>query len=217
MQQIRTDLWETRVDSPFPGLTTHAYLWTPLSGENVLFYSVAGEADFDRIEELGGIDHQYLSHQDEAGPPLQLIAARFGATLHAPAAEAGKIGRFTPIGEPLAQRHVDANGVEVIPTPGHSPGSTSYLVPGADGARYLFIGDTMVRGRRGGWHAGYIKGYSDATTMAESLAVQATLQPDLVVSSAFSGDSAVHEPGPTPWSTWVHEAAATLPTSLSSG
>ena len=28
MRQIRSDLWETRVDSPFPGLTTHAYLWT---------------------------------------------------------------------------------------------------------------------------------------------------------------------------------------------
>lgn len=28
MQQVLTDLWQTRTDSPFPGLTTHAFLWT---------------------------------------------------------------------------------------------------------------------------------------------------------------------------------------------
>ncbi len=46
MRQVLTDLWETRTDSPFPGLTTHAYLWTP---RNALFYSVATDADFDAI------------------------------------------------------------------------------------------------------------------------------------------------------------------------
>lgn len=70
MRQIRADLWETRTDSPFPGLTTHAYLWTPDSGENVLFYSTGGDADFDDVHGLGGIVHQYLSHRDEAGPML---------------------------------------------------------------------------------------------------------------------------------------------------
>lgn len=38
VRQIRSDLWETRTDSPFPGLTTHAYLWTRPAG-NVLFYT----------------------------------------------------------------------------------------------------------------------------------------------------------------------------------
>lgn len=28
MKQIQPDLWETEVESPFPGLTTHAYLLT---------------------------------------------------------------------------------------------------------------------------------------------------------------------------------------------
>ena len=43
MRQVLTDLWETRTDSPFPGLTTHAYLWT---ARNALFYSPATDADF---------------------------------------------------------------------------------------------------------------------------------------------------------------------------
>ncbi|WJR36702.1 hypothetical protein P3F83_12040 [Mycobacteroides immunogenum] len=36
-------LWETRTDGPFPGLTTHAYLWTRPTG-NVLFHSPATES-----------------------------------------------------------------------------------------------------------------------------------------------------------------------------
>jgi hypothetical protein len=57
MRQIRADLWETRTDSPFPGLTTHAYLWTAPSAGNAMFYSVAGDADFDQLSDLGGIAH----------------------------------------------------------------------------------------------------------------------------------------------------------------
>ena len=36
MKHVLSDLWETRTYSPFPGLTTHAYLWTPA---RALFYS----------------------------------------------------------------------------------------------------------------------------------------------------------------------------------
>jgi len=53
MTQLRGDLWQTRTESPFPGLTTHAYLWQGPSG-NILFYSPASDADFAAIEELGG-------------------------------------------------------------------------------------------------------------------------------------------------------------------
>ena len=130
MRQVLADLWETRTDSPFPGLTTHAYLWT---GRNALFYSTASDADFDAIEELGGVNDHYLSHRDEASPMLARIATRFGSRLHVPAAELAEIGKHAHIDVPMGSRHVDANGVEVIPTPGHSPGSTCYLVDGDDG------------------------------------------------------------------------------------
>lgn len=192
MKQVLPDLWETQTDSPFPGLTTHAYLWTGGPDGNVLFYSTATDADFDRIEELGGIAHQYLSHRDEAGPMLAQISRRFGARLHAPAVEAIDIAEHAPIAEPLAGGGVDGNGVEVIPTPGHTPGSTCYLVPGADGRRYLFTGDTVFRGADGTWSAGYLP-FSQADALDRSLARLAELHPDAVISSAFAGDSAVHE------------------------
>jgi glyoxylase-like metal-dependent hydrolase (beta-lactamase superfamily II) len=210
MKQIRPDLWETRSFSPFPGLHTHAYLWTSSQGENVLFYSPGDDADHDAIAELGGVARQYLSHRDEAGPMLAAIAERFGARLHAPAAEADDIGRFAPVHVPLATRHVDDLGIEIIPSPGHTPGSTSYLVPGAGGLRYLFVGDTMFTTDGGHWAAGYIPPVSDAERLAATLRdVLRPLHPDVVISSAYQGE-AVHELDGAPWSACVDAALERL-------
>jgi glyoxylase-like metal-dependent hydrolase (beta-lactamase superfamily II) len=210
MRPIRSDLWETKVDSPFPGLTTHAYLWTGGPAGNVLFYAPQTDTEFDDIDALGGVDHHYLSHRDEAGPMLARVAERFGARLHAPAAELDEIGRHSHVDMPLATRHVDGNGVEVIPTPGHTPGSTCYLAPGANGRQYLFTGDTLFVGDDGTWAAGYIPPISDAESLADSLRVLAPLRPDLIISSAFAGDSAVHVSTGTQWSDSVAQARSKL-------
>jgi len=210
MQRVLTDLWQTRTDSPFPGLTTHAFLWT---GRNALFYSTATDADFSELDELGGVADQYLSHRDEAGPMLAKIADHFDSALHAPVTELLEIGQHAHVDVPVGSRHVDVNGVEVIPTPGHSPGSTCYLVDGAEG-KYLFTGDTMVFGDSGAWWAGYIQGISDADALAESLLLLRTLEPDVVISSAYQGDSAVHRIAAGRWVDHVDQALDGLSSSL---
>jgi glyoxylase-like metal-dependent hydrolase (beta-lactamase superfamily II) len=202
MQQVLSDLWQTRTDSPFPGLTTHAFLWT---GRNTLFYSTATDVDFTELDELGGVCDQYLSHRDEAGPMLAKIAGHFDSSLHAPVTELLEIGRHAHVDVPIGSRHIDVNGIEVIPTPGHSPGSTCYLVNGAAGG-YLFTGDTLVFGDSGNWWAGYIPGIGDAEALAASLRLLRSLTPDVVVSSAFQGDSAVHRIQPGCWKDCVDEA-----------
>lgn len=53
MKQIQADLWETAVESPFPGLTTHAYLLQRRDG-NVLFYNTGHAQEIDAIAPLGG-------------------------------------------------------------------------------------------------------------------------------------------------------------------
>ena len=213
MKQVLTDLWETRTDSPFPGLTTHAYLWRP---SNVLFYSPATDAEFDDLADLGGVADQYLSHRDEAGPMLARIAERFGATLHAPKGDLTDISKHARVDVPVTGRYVDYNGVEIVPTPGHSPGSVCYLVDGADG-RYLFTGDTLFCGTNGHWHAGYIAGFhqpTDAETIAESLRTLAELTPDYVISSAFQGDSAVHRIDAGTWRGHIAHAVDGLLTAV---
>ncbi|MGE2731832.1 MBL fold metallo-hydrolase [Mycolicibacterium vaccae] len=211
MRKIFDDLWETRVDSPFPGLTTHAYMWTP---QRALFYSPASDADFDELDALGGVAHQYLSHRDEAGPTLAAIKKRFGNVLRAPAGDLADVTKHAPVDVPLHGHGTDDLGVEVIPTPGHSPGAVCYLVPGAEG-RYLFTGDTLFRLADGRWRAGYIESFhqpADADTIAASLGVLADFTPDVVISSAFQGDSAVHRVDAGQWRDILTEATRSLPT-----
>lgn len=209
--QIRNDLWETSIYSPSPGLKTQAYLWTPPSGENVLFYSTGGSDNFDAIQQLGGATHQYLSHRDEAGPALTQIAERFGTRLHAPAAEEEEVRHFAEPDVRFTDRHVDGNGIEVIPTPGHSPGSTCFVVTGADGLTYLFTGDTVVLSQDEVWTAGYIPDISDLDALTASLELLSTFEPDLVLSSGVAGDTGTHLLGATPWASCIEQAISTLP------
>jgi glyoxylase-like metal-dependent hydrolase (beta-lactamase superfamily II) len=211
MRQIRPDLWQTRTDAPFPGVATHAFLWTRPPG-NMLFYSPATDADFDTLDELGGVGDQYLSHRHEASRMLARIAGRFGSRLHAPAAEHRVIGKHAHIDVPLAGRHVDSNGVEVIPTPGHTPGSTCYLVTGVEGETYLFTGDTTYVGGDGTWTTYLVRGQSDTSALASSLKLLATLSPDVVITSASEGPTAVHPLETRRWSDCIAEALASLPT-----
>ena len=210
MQQVTPDLWETREFIVPGGPRTHAYLWTPSSGQNILFYSPGSDQDFDRLEQLGGVARQYLSHQDEAGPMLRTVAGHFGSRLYAPAAEAAEIGAHAPIDTAVSERGVDDAGVEVIPTPGHTPGSTCYLVPGHNGRRYLFTGDTLLRYAEG-WRVGYIPGYSDKDGLFAALDTLATVQPDMVVSSAFvNGTPGYHHVDRDSWQSHLDEARAAL-------
>lgn len=211
MRQIRPDLWETRTDTPFPGLTTHAYLWTPPTGGNVLFYNTAGAAEIDELERLGGVAHQYLSHQDEVGPSLATIGNRFGTTLHVSAVEAHVAAEHVRPHVTFEHRHVDDDGVEIIPTPGHSPGSTCFQVEGDGGLTYLFTGDTIFLGADGRWSAGNIPGISDPAALATTLELLADLEPDLVASSAFAGPEGVHLLGDRPWRDCTAEARTGLP------
>ncbi|BBY42405.1 MBL fold metallo-hydrolase [Mycolicibacterium celeriflavum] len=211
MLQLRDDLWQTRMDTPLPGLTTHAYLWRGPCG-NVLFYSPATEADFDAIDALGGVAAQYLSHLDEAGPNLARIEKRFGRRLYAPEAEIDAIAKHGRVDVPVGTtRHVDANGVEVIPTPGHSPGSTSYLVTGTSGEKYLFTGDTMFPTAEGTWATFLVPGRGDADALRASVALLGSLAPDLVISSAFGGETAWTAVDEDRWVECVAQALASVP------
>jgi hydroxyacylglutathione hydrolase len=211
LTQIRDDLFQTRMDSPFPGLTTHAYLWRRLAG-NVLFYSPATDADFDAIDALGGVTAQYLSHQDEAGPNLNRIADRFGRRLHAPSAELDAISKHGHVDVAVeAIRGVDANDVEVLPTPGHSPGSTCYVVTGVSGERYLFTGDTMFPTGDGTWATFLVPGRGDGAALRDSVKLLSTIEPDIVIASAFAGETAIEAVDAQRWSEMVDQALATVP------
>lgn len=209
MKQIETDLWETETESPAPGLTTHAYLLTREDG-NVLFYNTGHLHEIEQIAQLGGVVHQYLSHRDELGESLKMIRERFGARLGGHVAEQADFAAVCAPDILFEKREMLQDNIEVIPTPGHTPGSSCFLVHSPGGETYLFTGDTLYFNADDEWEDGYIEGYSDRATLAESLLLLRDLRPDLVLSSAFGGDAGFQRMNPDSWPDCVDRARRRL-------
>ena len=81
---------------------------------------------------------------------------------------------------------------------------------GAGGEKYLFTGDTMFVGGDGAWSTFVIPGVGDAAALTSSLQLLGTLEPDIVISSAFNGETAVHVVGAR-WSECVAQALDSVP------
>lgn len=206
MRQIYPDLWQTHADNPIPGapeVNTHAYLLTRSAG-NLLFYATGQKSEHQAIADLGGITHQYLSHRDEVGPHLATIRNRFGSKLVAHEAEREDVAVAAPVDILLTRREVHHGIVEVIPTPGHSPGSVCYFIHSPHGRRYLLTGDTIFL-NRGRWET-LIFRREDRDTLIESLQLLWALEPDVVLSSASVGEPAFREMGPGGWQLAVDQA-----------
>ncbi|MEX0731739.1 MAG: MBL fold metallo-hydrolase [Aquisalimonadaceae bacterium] len=100
--------------------------------------------------------------------------------------------------------------IEVIPTPGHTSGSTCFLVESTHSKRYLFTGDTLFRGKDGSWEAGYIPGYSDKAPLIESLKLLQEIKPNIVLSSGSEQDIGFEEIVPEDWGGHVERALSNL-------
>ncbi len=212
MKQVRPDLWETSSYSPFEGLKTHAYLLTRSDG-NVLFYNTGHVGELDEMARLGGVSWQYLSHGDELGDTLNTIADRFGSKLVGHRAEQASWSAVRAPDQVYDQRETQLGNIEVIPTPGHSPGSTCFLVASATGKNYLFTGDTLFLGSDNRWRAGFIPGFSkedDKKALADSLSLLRTLNPDLVFGSAYTGDKGFEDVSDGSWTRKVDQALRVL-------
>lgn len=186
MKALSEDLWETETESPFPGLTTHAYLLVR-EGGNVLFYNTSQPDDIDQMAGLGGISWQFLSHRDELGDSLLTLRERFDCRLGGHLAEQAEFARYCTPDKVFTKREQVLDDIEVIPTPGHTPGSCCFQVRSSTGQIYLFTGDTLYLSDDG-WKPGLLS-FSDPDKLAESLTLLQTLEPDVVFSSAFAGQS----------------------------
>lgn len=202
MQQLFPDLWQTAAQHPFgPAVTTHAYLWLRADG-NVLFYNTALTPELDAIERLGGVGWQYLSHRDEVAPSLADIRRRFGAQLCCHALEAPFAGRISPVDVAFDAAHTPLASLDVIPTPGHTPGSTCFRVRSAHGLTYLFTGDTLFPDGAG-W--GTYVAAAQRDTLRQSLALLRDPAPDVVLSSAARDPDGYRRLTETDWQRMVDE------------
>ncbi|MDX3896235.1 MBL fold metallo-hydrolase [Pusillimonas sp.] len=208
MKQIQADIWETKVENPAKGLYTHAYLLLRNDG-NVLFYNTSHIDEIERMAALGGVARHYLSHRDELGESLNTVAERFGAELGGHVRELNEFSRFRRPTILFERREMHLGNIEVIPTPGHSPGSTCFYVSALHGKRYLFTGDTLWFSGNRVLEAAFLSN-SDFDAYVKSLETLRALEPDFVISSATGGHGGYSEIAPGEWPGHVDRALERL-------
>ncbi|VWC60973.1 Hydroxyacylglutathione hydrolase [Burkholderia lata] len=205
MKQLFPDLWQTRPEHPFQGVTSHAYLLTRPNG-NILFYGTGVQEDLQPIRDLGGVVRQYLSHRDEAGPALATIKQTFGSALCCHASEVKAIDSYCQVDVTFDTHETHLGNIEVVPTPGHTSGSTCFVYRSPYGKTYLFTGDSIYPdGESWGTRVQFFAG-GRKSDLKSSLRLLLDLEPDVVISSASVGRSPVQPVTASEWRAIVDKA-----------
>jgi glyoxylase-like metal-dependent hydrolase (beta-lactamase superfamily II) len=156
-------------------------------GGNLLVYSVIGLSGAARaLEELGGVVRQYLGHRHEAAFLTDAIDTPL--FLHEAEYDAVDVRARPPW--TFSREHVLDGDFQVLPTPGHTPGATTYLWDSGR-HRVLFTGDTIYV-RDGEWVAALLAS-SDREAYIASLEVIRALDFDVLVPWIAPADQPYHE------------------------
>ncbi|MCO4782374.1 MAG: MBL fold metallo-hydrolase [Candidatus Cloacimonetes bacterium] len=145
MKKIHSDLYVSKAEQPFNNTVTTVSYFIKSNKENYLLYSSSHLLDnlhSNFIKDNGGVKAQILNHRDEASPILKDIRNTFQSKLVCHELEKDAITNFSTIDHLITDETPLFDNFKVIHTPGHAPGSTSYLYSGQKG-NYLFTGDTL--------------------------------------------------------------------------
>lgn len=165
-----------------PKLVVRAFVLHRAEGNLVIYNAPGLTSAASEIGRLGGATRQILNHAHEAMFGPQEIAA----PLFVHERDEPETARSMPVAGTFADRHMIGDDVELIPTPGHTPGATAVLWDSGS-HRVLFTGDTLWLDH-GRWSA-VVLGTSDRAAYLESLAVLRDLDVDLLVPwGAVSGE-----------------------------
>ena len=198
MKKVKDDLWETVQESPFPGMYTHAYLLECPEG-NVLIYNTSNQDDLEKIKDIGGINIQYLSHRDEVGPSLNLIKETFSSQLASHELERIFAEKYSSVDVIIKEETTDQYGIRIIPSPGHTNGSISFLYDSPNGLRYLFTGDTVFHANNQ-WNSLIFPGHDgDKNSLISTLKNYISLEPNIVISSGSSEPITITEVTVSEW------------------
>ena len=153
---------------------------------NVIVYNSPGLSEVaDKIRALGNATHLLINHGHEAmyGRP------RLDVPVYVHEHDRAETVRSLPVAGTFTQRQMIDDDLEVIPTPGHTPGTTSYLWDSGK-HRFLFTGDSLWV-EYGDWKA-VVLGGSDRSASLDSLRLIGDLDFDVLVPwAAMAGESPV--------------------------
>jgi hypothetical protein len=168
-------LWATP-PAPLPFDSTvdvRAFLLERPTG-NLIMYDAPGlAAAAGEIQARGGATRQLINHAHEA------MFGSQGLDVDVFVGERDRNHtRSLPIAGTFSERQTLDDDLEVIPTPGHTPGTTTFLWDSGR-HRFLFTGDTLWI-EHGNWRA-TVLGESDRAAYLDSLALLRELEFDVLV------------------------------------
>jgi len=152
---------------------------------NLLIGRVENPLDHEFLAEAGGVIRHYLTHWHEAAPGARLIQQRFSSALYCHSRSLGPVSLVVEPDETFTHREVHFGDFHLLPTPGHTPGSSSYLYHSPLGQTYLFVGDTLTCDYNR-WIS-VLKPDSNPAELQQSLELYRTLRPDVVLMSTTRG------------------------------
>jgi hypothetical protein len=157
-----------------PSLHIRAFLLERARGNVLIYAAPLAPGDLTAFQERGGVSRQYLNHGHEAS----FLSERLSAPLFVHAADRAAVDARHHVRGTFTRRHALDGDLEVIPTPGHTPGATAYLWDSGR-ERLLFTGDTIYL-RGGDWVAGLLSS-SDRGSFLASLELIRGLEFDTLV------------------------------------
>ena len=169
--------------APLPflgGVVVRAFVLERPQG-NIIIYNAPGIGESaTEIRALGQPDRLLLNHHHEAmygTPDLEMPI-----WIH----ERDRPMADMPITDTFSERHMIDDDLEVIPTPGHTPGTTMFLWDNGE-HRLLFPGDSLwVQG--GAWKA-VLLGDSNRSAYLDSLALLREVEFDILVPWGVEDDA----------------------------
>jgi len=208
MKQLYEDLWVSTPEFPAsddePVLMMHGFLLQHVRG-NLLISRVEHPEDHQVIADQGGIIRHYLTHWHEASPGTRRLQQRFNnSALYCHARALGQVSHFAEADATFNAAEVHCGSFHVVPTPGHTPGSTSYLYASPHGKTYLFVGDTVTLSHDR-WVTVLVD-ESNESELRQTLEFYRALRPDVVLMGTTAGHLAWKEVDVRQWLALLDEA-----------
>ncbi len=154
---------------------------------NAIVYNAPGLREAaDEIRALGATTHLLINH----GHEVMYGAPRLDVPVFVHERDRAETAGGLPVAGTFTGRRMIDDDLEVIPTPGHTPGTTSYLWDNGT-HRFLFTGDSLWV-EYGDWRA-VVLGGSDRAASLDSLRLISDLDFDVLVPwAAMKGEPSVN-------------------------
>ena len=160
---------------PFaPGFHIRSFVLPREAGDLMVYAAPTVSADVE-------VSRQYLNHWHEA----MFLSGDASPPLHVHEGDRAPVEERRPVAATFAERGFVGDDFEIIPTPGHTPGATTFVWDSGEW-RYLFTGDTIYL-RGGEWIAAVLES-SDRAAYLDSLELLRDVEFDVLVPWAATAD-----------------------------